>query len=375
MDNGIESLKTAKEQLKVYRQALLKHAFEGKFTEQWRKDNADKLETADQLLVRIQKEREERLQQQLDEWKEAVKTWNAEGKVRKKPAKPKMPNDLGIFSNDELDDFGKLPQGWAWVKFDKICDHDKYAIKAGPFGSALKKEFYVDDGYKIYGQEQVISGDANFGHYYIDDKKYNELISCKVKPKDILISLVGTVGKVLILPNDCKEGVINPRLIKISSNSKYYLPEFFKYYFESSYLKGLYKIQTHGATMDVLNLNIIQGLPFPICTIDEQVEIIRQLEKVFSIIDKQEKDFESNLLHSEALRQSILKKAFSGQLVAQDTNDEPACELLKRIAIGKSKFEEDVKAAKAATKKVNAKSKTNKKSVVKRKAPEKVINV
>src|SRR5699024_9943894 len=45
LDSGIASLKTAQEQLKVYRQSLLKHAFEGKLTEQWRKDNADKLET------------------------------------------------------------------------------------------------------------------------------------------------------------------------------------------------------------------------------------------------------------------------------------------------------------------------------------------
>ena len=47
LDKGIESLKTAREQLKIYRQALLKHAFEGKLTEQWRKENSDKLETAD----------------------------------------------------------------------------------------------------------------------------------------------------------------------------------------------------------------------------------------------------------------------------------------------------------------------------------------
>ncbi len=86
LDKGIESLKTARKQLKVYRQALLKHAFEGKLTEQWRKDNADdvqgstsvasagatKPETAGQLLSRIQQERETRYQQQLEEWNKAV---------------------------------------------------------------------------------------------------------------------------------------------------------------------------------------------------------------------------------------------------------------------------------------------------------------
>src|SRR5690554_1843909 len=74
LDNGIAALKAAREQLKVYRQAILKHAFEGKLTAQWRKDNADKLESPEQLLTRIQQEREARYQHQLEEWKVAVKT-------------------------------------------------------------------------------------------------------------------------------------------------------------------------------------------------------------------------------------------------------------------------------------------------------------
>ncbi|NLW05649.1 MAG: hypothetical protein GX029_10560, partial [Pseudomonadaceae bacterium] len=90
LDSGIASLKTAQEQLKIYRQALLKHAFEGKLTEQWRKDNADQLETPEQLLARIQTERETRYQQQLKEWKQAVKDWEAKGKDGKKPTKPKV---------------------------------------------------------------------------------------------------------------------------------------------------------------------------------------------------------------------------------------------------------------------------------------------
>ncbi|MDP0971844.1 type I restriction endonuclease subunit S, partial [Klebsiella pneumoniae] len=62
LDNGIAVLKTAREQLKVYRQAVLKHAFEGKLTAQWRAENQDKLESPEQLLTRIQQEREARYQ-------------------------------------------------------------------------------------------------------------------------------------------------------------------------------------------------------------------------------------------------------------------------------------------------------------------------
>ena len=116
----------------------------------------------------------------------------------------------------ELAKLPELPDGWGWVKVDAIAEHDQYAIKAGPFGSALKKSSYVKSGYKIYGQEQVISGNWETGDYYISEEKFNELISCRVKPYDILISLVGTVGKVLILPKGISDGIINPRLIKIT---------------------------------------------------------------------------------------------------------------------------------------------------------------
>ena len=109
LDKGIESLKTAREQLKLYRQAVLKHAFEGKLTEQWREENKDKLETADQLLARIKQERESRYQQQLEEWKSAVKAWEAEGKPGKKPTKPKRPRKLSSIAS-EPDDFGLWPQ-------------------------------------------------------------------------------------------------------------------------------------------------------------------------------------------------------------------------------------------------------------------------
>jgi len=87
LDNGIENLRTAKEQLKVYRQAILKHAFEGKLTEQWREKNRDKLESPNQLLARIQAERDARYRQQVDDWKEAIKHWEVTGKPDSKPSK------------------------------------------------------------------------------------------------------------------------------------------------------------------------------------------------------------------------------------------------------------------------------------------------
>ena len=88
---------------------------------------------------------------------------------------------------------------------------------------------------------------------------------------------MGTVGRILILPENCEEGIINPRLIKISLNLIFYRPEFFKYFFESAFTKSLYKFMAKGTTMDVLNLSIIQRLPFPLCSLLEQHKIIGEL--------------------------------------------------------------------------------------------------
>jgi hypothetical protein len=209
----------------------------------------------------------------------------------------------------------KIPYSFKKVSISSLVKSEKNSLKAGPFGSSLKKECYVSNGYKIYGQEQVIAGNEKIGNYYIDDDKYKELITCKVSPHDILISLVGTIGKVLILSDDCMPGIINPRLIKVTLNENIMLPKYFKYYFESDYLKILYKTKAHGATMDVLNLTIIKELPFLLCSVEEQRQIIYEIEERLSMCENIESTVDSALSQASAMRQSILKQAFEGRLI------------------------------------------------------------
>ena len=344
LDNGIANLKTAQAKLKIYRQAVLKKAFAGELTKEWREKQTN-LPTADELLEQIKKEREVHYKQQLEEWKQAVKEWEENGQNGKKPTKPKKQKILASLSDNDLKELPELNNYWKWTTVDNIISFEPNAMKAGPFGSSLKKSFYTETGYKIYGQEQVISGNAFYGDYYVDAEKYQELLSCKVKPNDILISLVGTVGKVLILPENSEEGIINPRLIKIELHKKYYLPKLFKYYFESNFLKSIYKIHSHGATMDIITMGIIQSLPYPICSLEEQNQIVQEIESRLSVCDKIEETIETSLAKSEALRQSILKKAFEGKLLSEQELEniknhpgyESAEELLKRIKKERSK--------------------------------------
>ena len=341
LDNGIANLKSAKEKLEIYRQAVLKKAFEGELTKEWRELQND-LPIATDLIKRIIAERKNHYENKLTEWEKIVAEWAANGKHCRKPIKPKKVKSLPEFEEKEINELNQLPSEWKWVKIDKIQFHEQYSIKAGPFGSALKKSSYVQEGYKIYGQEQVIAGDWKIGDYYINQEKYLELKSCAVRSKDILISLVGTVGKVMVLPDDAQSGIINPRLIKISLAKNFYNPFFFKYYFESAYLKSLYATKSHGATMNVINLGIIQELPFPLLSLNEQNQIVQEIESRLSVSDKLAESINESLEKSEALRQSILKRAFSGELLTekeleackQDADWEPAEKLLEQIHVG-----------------------------------------
>ena len=84
-----------------------------------------------------------------------------------------------------------VPEHWEVKRLQYLCSN----IKAGPFGSALTKNMYKSEGFRIYGQEQVIPGDFSIGDYYISSELYSELSQYEVRAEDILISCVGTFGK------------------------------------------------------------------------------------------------------------------------------------------------------------------------------------
>jgi len=110
----------------------------------------------------------------------------------------------------------------------------------------------------------------------------------------------------------------------------------------------------------------IRSICLPICSREEMDVIMQVVDAYVSDIDNQHNLIDESLLKSQALRQSILKKAFSGKLVPQDSNDEPASELLKRIAKEKAEIAAQLKDAKATTKKAKKKINTTKKKVYKK---------
>ena len=115
IDKGVESLKAAKSALDLYRKSLLKSAFEGRLTAEWRERNPDKLESPDVLLGRIRDERERHYQAALDDWERAAAEWEKKGKQGRKPAKPKPPPDVKeIFVSTEL------PSTWVTLTLESL---------------------------------------------------------------------------------------------------------------------------------------------------------------------------------------------------------------------------------------------------------------
>lgn len=212
-----------------------------------------------------------------------------------------------------LDMFGDTwlnPKNWDVYKVEDLAIKEKHGIKAGPFGSSLKKEFYVHSGYKIYGQEQVIKDDLSFGDYYIDERKFKELESCKITSGDILISLVGTYGKISVVPDDFEEGIINPRLMKISPNRTLIRPDFLKMLLQSTGVGIQMKNQSRGGTMDIVNVGIMKGIKVPLPPLDLQ----NQFAESVQAIETQKAQAQASLEKAEELFNSLLQRAFKGEL-------------------------------------------------------------
>ena len=167
---------------------------------------------------------------------------------------------------------------WPLVGITDVVANEPYSFKAGPFGSTLKKSCYVSSGYKVYGQEQVIRGDAKFGDYYIDEEKYVELQNCKVKAGDVLISLVGTYGRIMIVPDDYEPGIINPRLVKITLNRKKMLPDFFASMFGQEAILSQVRSVSHGGTMNILSVRTLKSLRIPLPSLKTQQAIVAEIE-------------------------------------------------------------------------------------------------
>ncbi len=318
LDKGIESLKIAQAQLKVYRQALLKHAFEGKLTAQWREENKDKLEPPEVLLKRIQAERAQRYQQQLADWE-------AGGK---QGSKPKAPKTVPPLTAEELVELPELPQGWVYTRVGAVIDDPTY-------GTAKKCD-YQTDGVGVLRIPNVVSGRIDASDLKFAEFRADEIGAYKVNCGDILIirsnGSISIVGRCALVSSADLDYLYAGYLIRLRPNQCLVEPEYLLNAFSvHTVRKQIEKKAKSTSGVNNINTGEIQSLIVPLCGIDEQKSLQMEIASRLSVIDQLDLTITTSLQQAEALRQSILKKAFSGKLVPQDPCDESASALLLRI--------------------------------------------
>jgi len=211
--------------------------------------------------------------------------------------------------NEMFGDPVKNPKAWPSRKLPELCE-GREGIKAGPFGSALKKDCYTNEGPRVYGQEQVIAGNFLVGDYHISEAKYLEMSSYVVKSGDILISLVGTIGRVVVVPEGTERGIINPRLIRLRPRIELLNPIYLANVLTSpsviNFLGGL----ATGATMGVLNAGILKQLDVPVPAFSLQMEFAKRVTEFQEMEARQD----TSRRRLDDLFRSMLHRAFTGDL-------------------------------------------------------------
>jgi type I restriction enzyme S subunit len=251
LDKGVEMLQVIRQQLRTYRQAVLKWAFEGKLTRT---------------------------------------TW-------------------------ETEILGKIA----------------HSIKIGPFGTLLHKSDYVQGGIPVVNPKHMREYKVNEDNSVsITAEKATELSSYAIYENDVLIARRGEMGRTAYI-SARENGWLCGTGSMVIRFPKGYLGQLYAYLLSAEQTKKYLIDNCNGTTMSNLNEKIIKGLPMPIISIGQQKETLAAIESRLSVCDKLEAIVEENLSKANALRQSILKKAFAGRLVPQDPSDEPAEKLLERI--------------------------------------------
>jgi type I restriction enzyme S subunit len=300
LDAGVESLQKVKKLLKRYRQAVLKYAFEGKLTEEWRKTHKDQTEPAQKLLEHIKQQ-------------------------RKKKA------DYRELQSVDGTELPKLPEEWLWTSIGQIYD-----IVGGGTPSTSVDKYWTGSipwitSADIYGLKDIRPR-KNITKCGIENSATN-----MVPEGSLIVATRVGLGKIaltkmsLCFSQDC-QALVGDRSSIFPEYSVYYL----------SKAVQVFKYRHRGTTIGGVPKKQLSELPFPLPSFDEQTKIVEEIEHHFSITDEVEKAVEQDLEQADRLRQSILKTAFEGKLVPQDPSDEHADSLLARIKEQKAKHENRV---------------------------------
>ncbi len=295
LDKGVEVLQTVRQQLRTYRQAVLKWAFEGKLTEEWRKTHIYSKEFINGAFMSSARKECSRI------------------------------NACGIDTEFPIYD---IPNDWAWISVGSLSKGIEYGTSAKSEKSGkvvVLRMGNIQNCSLVYDDLAYSNDDAEIEKYLLikNDVLFNRTNSSEL------------VGKTAIY-NSSIPSIFAGYLMRVNQIS-YINASYLNYYLNSPNARKCGKIaKTDGVNQANINGKKLARYPFPLCSDAEQAEIVSAIESRLSVCDKLEQIVDENLAKAQALRQSILKRAFAGELVPQDPNDEPAEKLLERIKAEKA---------------------------------------
>ena len=320
LDKAEQALRDTQKLLATYRQAILKAAVTGELTADWRAQREGNLPSGANLVERLNKERSAYYDHEIKLWNDSVSIWERSGGQGKKPSKPRKP--ANVFSDDDLT--FSMPDNWTLLPLGAI-------VAEAVLGKMLDKN-------KNKGSPRTYLGNINvrWGSFDMELQKTMlfedyEIDRYSLRAGDLVVCEGGEPGRCAIWNGEDNQVFVQKALHRIRFTHSY-LPSFAYYYLKFATEAGLLDKHYTGTTIKHLTGRELEQVVFPVCSLAEQQEIVQRVESSIFNARTAELCIERELQRSAALRQSILKDAFSGQLVEQDPSDEPASALLARIA-------------------------------------------
>ncbi len=208
------------------------------------------------------------------------------------------------FKNTEV---GVIPEDWDVKSIEELCVPS--GLVRGPFGGALKKEFFVTYGYKVYEQKNAIYSDVTLGRYYIDSLKFNELRRFELKEGDFIISCSGTIGKICQIPKNFEKGIINQALLKLTLNCEQNSDKYFLQYFRwNNFQANIIDSTQGGAMKNLIGMSDYKKTKIPLPpTKAEQTAIATALNDADALISSLEKLIAKKKAIKQGAMQELLK--------------------------------------------------------------------
>ncbi len=203
------------------------------------------------------------------------------------------------------------PHNFPSYKLSDAYINAKEGTKCGPFGSALKKFEYTEKGVPVWVMDNIQKSNFVFEKcLFITEEKYLSLNNYSTLKGDIIISRAGTVGKMCVVPDGYKQAIISTNLIRLRLDNKILLPLFFVLlmkYFATNI--GRIKTGPDGSFTH-MNTGVLNDLTFPFPPISLQIQFYEHIQ----LIEAQKQQAQASLQKSEALFNSLLQRAFKGEL-------------------------------------------------------------